>query len=246
MDSLGNPVRASALGLVAAALLAAAGGAGAALAGTFNADPVHLVLRGTQTSTPLEITNLDTQALSVRVSALEWRQENGEDLFSPTTNIIASPPIFTIAPGEKQVVRVGLRSQAPGAFYRILVQEIPSANPKPGSVQFALQMNLPLYRIPNDKAEPRLSWTVRQSPAGEVTVEAANSGAVYAQIYRISMIGRDGKPALLSDKMGVILPSSVKRWSAGKHPPLAAGSALPLIVKGASGDTEVRALVEKP
>ena len=216
------------------------------LAGNFNVDPVHITLRGGQSSTPVEVTNFETTPLSLRVSALSWRQDGGDDVHEETKDVIVSPPIFTIPPGGKQVVRIGLRGrQGSAPAYRIIVREIPNADPEPGTVQVALEMNLPLYLIPNDKAQPRLDWTVAQQVDGQVTIEARNSGTRQAQVYRISTVDARGKEVLLSEDVGAVLPGSLRRWSAGKQPALSAGPELALKLKGPDGETEVRAVVAK-
>jgi fimbrial chaperone protein len=231
--------------LLAAALIGPA--AETAVAGTFNADPVHLVLRGNQRSTSLEITNLDSaQPLSVRIVPLEWRQENGEDVYGQTRNVIVSPPIFTLPPGGKQVVRLGLRARGGSPAYRVLVQEIPSGPPEPGTVQLALEMNLPLYLVPNEKAQPQVTWSLKQSPDGELLVESRNDGAKQATFYRLTTSDKSGNERVIADKLGVVLPSSFRRWKAGRQPDLLPGTELPLTVSGADGETQVRVVVEKP
>lgn len=85
-----------------------------ALAGSFKVNPVHINLPADRQTASLTITNSDAVPVSVRVIALEWTQVDGTDVHSPTSNVIASPPIFTIPAGKTQLVRPDPGQPAPG------------------------------------------------------------------------------------------------------------------------------------
>lgn len=64
----------------------------------------------------------------VQLEAMAWNKAQGQDIYTPTTDLIAAPPIFTVPPGGTQIVRIGLR-RAPDPqrelAYRVYFQEIP-------------------------------------------------------------------------------------------------------------------------
>src|SRR4249920_2225792 len=84
--------------------------AGSALAGSFQVSPVRIELTPSAPTAPINVRNESTtDTVVVQLRAVSWKQENGEDNYAPSTELIATPPIFTLQPGGSQTVRVGLR-----------------------------------------------------------------------------------------------------------------------------------------
>jgi fimbrial chaperone protein len=115
-------------GRIVAALTAAAALLGVsvpAIAGSFRVNPVRVELTPDRPAGELTLSNVEQAPVGVKVTALRWTQVNGLDVYEPTTDVIASPPIFTLAGGGTQLIRIGLRTRRAGAAYRIHVEEIP-------------------------------------------------------------------------------------------------------------------------
>ena len=235
-----GPRIAAAMGLLFAGIAAA----GPAAAGSFQVNPVNINLPADRQSTSVTIRNSDTEPVSVHVVTFRWTQENGRDVYSPTTDVIASPPIFTIAPGATQLVRVGLKARTGGA-YRVILEEIPRQLRSRTEIQVALRLNLPLYLLPAGRGEAALSWSAWRDGAGDLIVEGRNSGSLHAQVLEIAAAGESGRRTILSQEMGVILPSSARRWKAGKQPGFGAGGPVTLEVRSPAGETKANLLVEQ-
>src|SRR5687767_11493520 len=92
-------------------------------AGSFQVNPVNLVMPTGRNATSVTIKNSDTSPVAVRVLAYRWTQQDGQDVYSETSDVIASPPIFTIGAGQTQLVRVGLRKRDSSKAYRVIVEE---------------------------------------------------------------------------------------------------------------------------
>lgn len=208
-----------------------------AFGGSFQVNPVQLVLQPDRTISSLTIRNVDREPVSVRVLTYRWTQVNGEDVYTPTNDLIASPPIFTIPANAQQLVRVGLRRHTPGAAYRVILEEI--ARPSSENViQVALRLNLPLYVL-TAGGSSAVRWSASRDATGEVILEARNDGTAHAQVTAIGLLGPAGERTALTTSMGVILPSSMRRWNVGKHPQLRAGSDLQLTVRSSSGEDRI-------
>lgn len=216
----------------------------AAFAGTFQVNPVNVVLPADKAATSLSIKNGSSEPVAVRVTALRWTQQDGKDVRADTNDIIASPPIFTIAPNGSQLVRVGLRSRTPGAAYRIILEEIPKPKSNTTGINVALRLDLPLYVLAARGAKPDVDWSAWRNSEGELVLEARNRGAMHQQILGIDALDPAGKRSTLSSGMGVVLPSSARRWNAGKRPDLRAGTALQLKVRNPSGEISDTVVVE--
>lgn len=215
-----------------------------ALAGSFQINPTRLILSPTQSITSLTLRNAGKEPVAVRVLTYRWTQEKGIDVYTPTDDLIASPPIFTTPAGATQLIRVGLRRRLPNAAYRVILEEIP--RPSTNTViQVALRLNLPMYvETVAGGGKPAVRWTAWRDATGEIVLEGRNDGTAYAQITAIGLTGADGRHTDLTSSMGVVLPDSMRLWRIGKHPELRSGSDLPLIVRSASGDESIMARLE--
>ncbi|MDA8656068.1 fimbria/pilus periplasmic chaperone [Luminiphilus sp.] len=76
----------------------------------------------------LTVRNDGTEPASLQMEMLNWSQAQGQDVLTPTRELLANPPIFTVPAGGSQLVRVGLRRAPDGQrelTYRIVLQELP-------------------------------------------------------------------------------------------------------------------------
>jgi fimbrial chaperone protein len=206
-------------GRIAAALCAAAwlSAAGApAIAGSFRVDPVNIVLPHGRASAELRLTNVDASPVAVRVTALRWTQRGGDDVHEATSDIIASPPIFSVEPGGTQLVRFGLRRRIPGAAYRIHVEEIPQAVGEGTGIRVALKIDLPLYIGAERSTPAHLVWTLERGADGALIAQARNEGGTHAQVSRVEALDAAGRSVGRSGQRGAVLPDSMRSWRLGR------------------------------
>jgi fimbrial chaperone protein len=232
--------RLTAAGLCMAAAIALPGDA---VASNFRVSPVTLTLPANRPVGSLTITNGEAVPVSIRVSAFRWTQVDGKDVYTPTDDLIASPPIFTAATRAPQLVRIGVRHRLPNAAYRVMLQEIPGPATANG-VRIAVKLNLPLYIVADPTAKADVAWTAWRRPAGDIVLEARNTGGAIAQVTGIAHragTGTGGTSTVLSNAMGVVLPESMRQWEIGKHPELTTGTPLTLAIRTADGEHEVTA-----
>ena len=230
--------RLTAAGLCMAAAIALPGDA---VASNFRVSPVTLTLPANRPVGSLTITNGEDVPVSIQVSAFRWTQVDGKDVYTPTDDLIASPPIFTAATRAPQLVRIGVRHRVPNAAYRVMLQEIPGPATANG-VRIAVKLNLPLYIVADPAAKADVAWTAWRRPAGDIVLEARNTGGAIAQVTGIAhRAGTGGTSTVLSNAMGVVLPQSMRQWEIGKHPELTTGTPLTLAIRTADGEHEVTA-----
>lgn len=157
----------------------------AAWAGNFAVSPVRVNLSAQSPAAALTLSNAADAPLTVQATAVAWQQEDGQDTYVDTADLIISPPLFEVPPRASQIVRIGLRGKMPTdgeRSYRLLLREIPSP-PPPGfaGVQVALQMSLPVFVQPEAATFPKLDWFAR-ADSGKVVLRIANRGNVHVQI----------------------------------------------------------------
>ncbi len=194
------------------------GAAPLAQAGSFEVNPIRIVLKPTERSGVLSVSNSGADPVVVQISVQAWSQEDGHDVLAPTKEVLVSPPIATIAPGGKQVVRVGLR-RAPDAqrelSYRLFIQEVPPP-PKPGfqGLQVALRISLPIFVEPRTGlAHASLVWGADLRGDGSLHLTLDNRGTGHIQISDVELsLPGEAKPVATQRGVGYLLPDQSRQW----------------------------------
>ncbi len=206
---------------LAVALLLSGASAGAA---SLQVGPTSVTLQARQNADGLTLSNTGTAPLHAQVRVFRWTQENGEDRLQPTQDIAVSPPMLTIAPGAKQLVRV-IRLGPPPAdaetSYRVIVDELPVATgaaqaeaPAKSGLQFVLQYSVPVFLMPAGEADiaPRLQ-TRLANEGGNAFLEISNTGRQHAQVADLVLVDARGeRRAIAPGLSGYVLPGQTKRW----------------------------------
>jgi fimbrial chaperone protein len=220
-----------------------------AMAGSFSVAPTRIELRPGQRAAVVTIRNTDAVPLTVQVELVDWFQSTGEDQYAPTRELLATPPVFTLAPNSEQVVRVALRGagdQAAEKAYRIFFQEVPQ-QAKPGftGLNVALRVGIPIFAMPPQVADGKLEWALREEADGKLRIEAKNLGNAHVQVtgFELSMAGVSER--LPVDQMRYVLPGATIGWTVDAPASKPASLAQAWVVGSSDrGDFDAQAAVE--
>ena len=187
--------------------------------------PIDPWLSAETKATELWIQNQGNSTPTMQVRIVRWKQEDGYERYSAQQDVVASPPIVTIAKGGKQLIRLIKQSTVPLGVeqaYRIIVDEIPqpqdNAQPQMG-LKLQMRYSIPLFvygqGIPTIKegahhvlVDPgNLSWRVIRDN-GKPAVQVRNRGDVHVRLSHVTMDGRTIADGLL----GYVLPGSSRSW----------------------------------
>ncbi|WP_115512130.1 MULTISPECIES: fimbrial biogenesis chaperone [Xanthomonas] len=210
--------------------------------------PTSLTLSAEQTADGLWLSNSGGAPVQVQTRAYRWTQRDGQDQLDPTQEILISPPMRTLAAGERQLIRVIRAGPAPSRqelCYRIIVDELPSADADRKGMQFVLRYSVPIFVLPPGKAEPTptLSAQVIAGTDGNAQIQISNSGSGHAQVADLQHRVDGATKTTLNGLVGYVLPGQTMRWSLGA--PLAQfgrGS----IVARINGEADERTLLAAP
>ena len=166
-----------------------------AWAGNFQVIPVKLEMGPDTKTGVLRVINQSDQALTIQVTSKVWTQPDGstEDRYEDTRDIVLFPPLFTLKPGQEQVLRIGYRGPAgreQERAYRVFLEELPVEAPGATVLRLALRIGVPVFVQPPEataqfKAQP---LPVTQSIAG---VAVTNAGNRHIIVGDITAVGRD-------------------------------------------------------
>lgn len=168
--------------------------ASATSAGSLSVSPIRIELGAGQRSVTVTVRNDGEQATLVQTQLVAWTQADNQEHLEPTAELLASPPIFNIAPAGVQILRIALRRPADAdreRSYRLLVTEVPGA-PQPGfsGAQFALKISLPIFvDAAVAKATPQVAWSATRDAAGALVLTAFNSGSKHIQVHTVDVTG---------------------------------------------------------
>jgi len=189
-----------------------------AAAANLQISPVSIQFRAGQGAAGINLQNYGDTPLYGQVRVYAWDQRDGQDVLTPATDVVASPPVMEIAARSTQVIRLVRRSNnqpATEQTYRILIDEIPRNDAAAGAtgVAIRLQYSVPVFAMPvDDKAAPRLLWTVLRKD-GNWILRVRNDGSLHAQIGATTLKGAGGKDHELSKGLlGYVLPGKVREW----------------------------------
>ncbi len=196
--------------------------------------PVLVELDAKNPVQTMTIENSSDGPARMQVRVVAWRQENGEDIFEDTRDILANPPLFEVAAGAQQIARFGLRTTA-GATeksYRVFLEEIPTSRPMaPGEVRTLLRVSIPIFvpaSAPMAKAEPRLTWHLSRANERQVGVSIRNEGTAHVHLNRID-ISRAAGPAIGARKESIyLLPGATRQILIDGKSPLRDGEPIRL------------------
>jgi fimbrial chaperone protein len=192
--------------------------AGAARAANIDVSPVRIQLSPAGATTVLTLTNGGDAPAVVQCQLVSWTQHDSEDVYVPSGDLIASPPIFTVPPGKKQLVRIGLRRPPQGTqetAYRIYLQEIPGP-PKPGfqGLRMALRLGIPIFVAPAEAVKPQLRWSARLEAGGKtLSIELQNSGSAHVQVLDFVISQPPAGETVARETVPVyVLAGQSRRW----------------------------------
>jgi len=125
---------------------------GSTVAASLRVAPVELDVTKGGFSTKLTVWNTGKTAVGIQVRVYLWTQKGGEDILTPTTAVVASPPIGTLKPGGENIIRIVRVASTPitaRESYRVLVDQLPDPKAaKAGVVSILVRHAIPLYFDP--------------------------------------------------------------------------------------------------
>lgn len=201
------------------------------LAAGLQVSPVSLTLTAAQQADGLWLANTGTDPMQVQVRVFSWSQAApAGDQLTPSSALQVSPPMLSLAPGARQLLRV-IRAGAPPAgpdeqAFRLIVDELPVEQPatagtrpmppgkSAGGLSYVLRHSLPVFLLPAGAAPsaPQLAWSLG-TEQGKAVLQVTNQGGTHAQISRVQFTPAGAQPVAVNPGlMGYVLPGAVMRW----------------------------------
>lgn len=174
-----------------------------ARAAEFSISPTRIQLAPGDLAGSVTITNDGDETVTVQVETFAWRRSESIADLDPTRDLIAVPPFFDVGPGQRQIVRVGLRR--PGSpdvetAYRVVLSEVPNTDLASGlGIQFALRLSLPVFVTPPGAVpDPQINLA---RGAGGYRLAVNNRGNAHIRILSLKIQDpRNGETVARADQ----------------------------------------------
>ena len=168
-------------------------------------------------------------AMPMRLQAdvLVWRQTaKGENVYEDTAELLVTPPIAEIKPGQKQVFRLALRGPraAQGELaYRLVLEdisaEISSAEVVPGmKIDFRMRYDLPVLLAPLSPVANRMMWkpckadAVLNATPAAACIHLLNAGNRRVKVQSLTLVGDGWQQPLAFGDGENILAGAEREW----------------------------------
>jgi fimbrial chaperone protein len=204
--------------------------------------PTSLQLTPRQNAEALWISNSGTAPVDVQARVYRWTQRDGRDTLDPTTELVVSPPMQSLAAGQQQLIRVVRADPTPPPAqlaYRVIVDEVPTLDPGRQGMQFVLRYSLPVFIQPEGDLAPTPDLQARVLPEadGRLVLEVHNRGTGHAQLADLA-VGSPQQPQIFQPGLvGYVLSGQTMRWPLDITAARMAGATLSAKINGASDPT---------
>lgn len=161
--------------------------------------PVTVKLDRMNDRATVQVVNNGQEPVLMQAEAIAWNRVHGIDVDAPTSDLIVNPPVFTVQPGQTQVLRLGLRRSqelAQESTYRIVLREVPMPRPSDllnvaGSVRVLVALRVPVYVAPAQVKRSE-QWQVSRAANGELLAQVSNTGNVHLKVSELRLQGENG------------------------------------------------------
>jgi fimbrial chaperone protein len=159
-------------------------------AGQFSVNPVRVQLTPDNRIAVMRVTNQDSAPVTLQLKTLAWSQADNADVLTETRDFLATPPLFTLAPGQEQIVRVGLRHTPSSGIeqpYRLIFEEVlPPAEAGFQGLRVALNISIPVFATMAENTAASPVWSLKRQ-GKDVVLHVANRGTAHMQLRGITL-----------------------------------------------------------
>jgi len=195
--------------------------------------PVIVEMVGRPTVT-VRIGNQGQQPTQAQVRVFGWTHGKGGDEYPPTEEVVASPPIFDLGPGETQTIRLLARKMPTEreAAYRVFVDQIPGETERRGrgQISFPIRFVLPLFVAAGSEGEARLAGQFQRTSVNAATLAISNTGTKRARFDDLWLVAGGQKIKAPGDFPTYVLAGSAREWTFTGRDANAAAQATKLMV----------------
>lgn len=133
--------------------------------------PISLDIVPPKVQDHFTIRNGGNEVIKMQVRVFRWEQRNGKSYYTPTKDVVVSPPFPVVRPDTDTVIRVIRTSKAPingEESYRVFFDELPRADLKSNESRLSIltRQTAPVFFRSEQRGENKASWQVKLTMSG--------------------------------------------------------------------------------
>lgn len=162
----------------------------------FSVYPLRVDFAPGDRSGAVGVNNVDAQPMRFQLKLVEWTQDaEGKDVYRDSDELIFFPRLFTVAPGEQAVARVGPKRTYTGKerTFRLFIEELPddAEKPKTTGIKFNIRFAVPVF-VATQGARPQAVIEPLDLKDGKLTALVRNIGSAHFRIESLEVRGENG------------------------------------------------------
>jgi fimbrial chaperone protein len=185
-----------------------------ASANNLNISPLRALLSAHVRTAAFTVANTGLSPSLIQVHLLAWSQVDGVDQLAPSDALLVGPPIFTVQPGQTQLVRIGLRTTPTSPreqTYRLVLDEVPV---RTAGITFAFRLSMPVFITAEGAVGPRIKWLAERADATHLRLTLNNTGDQHVHINFLRIVARSSGDLLYSGtSVFYVLAGQRRTWT---------------------------------
>lgn len=186
-------------------------------------NPVILTLDNEQAIRTITLRNGGERAMVMQAVVNTWQVLDNRDHYVPTEDLVVNPPVFTLQPGEEQIVRVGLQNPVPDErerVYRIFLEQSPAAPPGPATdlewrdagIRINLRVGIPVFVAPATERRAEIDWAAEPNTENRLSLQARNRGNGHFRLSRLELADTAGRTLAEAAGPTYLLAGTTRHW----------------------------------
>ncbi len=173
----------------------------------FSVNPIKVYFNSSNKTNVLEVRNNSDEKVTLNLVANEWSHDHeGNNIYSPTKDLIFFPKILTINKNEEKIIRMGTKLP-PGSLektYRLFLEEVATPSQQDTTaVRMLMKVGVPVFISPlSTVSEGIIEKIAIQKGTLEFTVK--NKGNIHLILRSVKARGDDefGKEVFNTERAG--------------------------------------------
>ena len=189
---------------------------------SLSVSPTNISVYAPEKVARLTLSSEKLNSIDLQVQIFKWTQKDGQEILTPTRDVISTPPIVKVPAKGSQIIRLVRVATTPingEESYRIITNELPQPTiflqKKGAQAQMTMSFSIPAYFMSKD-SNPKMEFAAERL-GNSLSIKGTNSGNRHFKVKDLSIeaIEQNKKAQtidLIPPKNSSILPQSSEFW----------------------------------
>ncbi len=183
------------------------------VAGAIHVSPIALELTPHRPISVIKVQNQGDQHELIEITPFRWTQKTSQFDLDPAPELIITPPVFSLQPGQNRLVRVGIMTAElfgpdQETAFRLIIDKTTLGEDQ-AQIQIKTRISLPVYLPPDVAWRYKPEIALQQRPDNKILLKTHNPDNRRIRVFDITLQDNAGGKSVIVKNAGYILP---RRW----------------------------------